>query len=231
MLDDNGCGRRKFLQASAVTGSGLLASGTVAASEGSSPDGEDLIASGDALSGKLKAENGRVVVDGSVPSYRGKDFSIRDVARMMNAEIKRGLCEPVEISGELGLKLTETGKRKVRQALEEHDLVGGEGPAPHDCDGVSKKTNDGVYLNDNDTGEVGSALKDVGFVTALAGIIAAVVLGITVIALIPAVIFAVAGYLIRDFGTDLWRHNDGCGVKIEDYSFVGWDVRGQDCDC
>lgn len=234
MSRDQSYERRKVLQLSALTGSGMLTSGVVGGTtEPANSMGDTTSASSDGLTG-LAVEKGKVVVDDSRAVSRGSGISLQDTARAINRGIRKGYWKPVQRGGRVFVKVTEVGKEKINQLLSKHGLLDKVGTPQSagtmDCDGVTKKTSNGTWFNDDDTGEVADGIEDVARVTALAGLIAGIVLGFPV-GLIPAIIFAVASYLLLDFSGDLLRINDGCGVIVKEYDFVGWDVRPQDCDC
>lgn len=234
MSHDRSYERRKILQLSALSGSGMLTSGVVGAATQPADSMEDTTsASNDGLSG-LAVEEGRVVVDDYRAVSRGSAISLQDTARAINRGIRNGYWKPVQKGEQVFVNVTEVGKEKIYQLLSKNGLLDKIGTPQSggtlDCDGVTKKTSNGTWFNDDDTGEVADGIQDVARVTALAGLIAGIVLGFP-IGLIPAILFAVASYLLLDFSGDLLRINDGCGVIVKEYDFIGWDVRPQDCDC
>lgn len=172
-------------------------------------------------------------MDGANSTVHAGGTSFRDIIQYINEEIREGLVEPVEKDGHVIFELTSDGLQEARSTLESLEPQLDENNIQSlDCNGVTKTTDDGGYFDSEDTAEVASAVRSASYAAGLAGTIAVVFGG--PIGAFGGIIMGIAAFLLHDFSGDLDGHNFGCGVKVEEYNFVGWDVRTQGrppCDC
>lgn len=215
-----------------ATASSLVPSLTTASSDGSNVKNNT-----GSLGDKLTVKNNKVVVDSSVSTgsafSSNNEYTIRDIAEIINRGVRDGFWNALKSGGEIQLKLTSLGERKINRAISSYVQTSSTAISTQATCGVSKYTDNAVYLNHEDTETVAEALGDTADAVQLAGVIFAALGGVAggIIGAIPGVIVAAAGFLLDNFTGDLTLIDDGCGVIIEGYQFVTWDVVAQDCNC
>ncbi|AGB30680.1 hypothetical protein Natpe_0759 [Natrinema pellirubrum DSM 15624] len=206
-----------------ATGSALVPNSAVAASNSTSEN--DLESWNSGFSEEVTVRDGRVTMTGvsalsseSEPKYSAQEF-VQDI----NKGVKKGFWKPVERGGDIWLKLTKSGSQYFEDAISrtETSQTSRIALSSSSC-GVTKRTDDELYLNNKDTSEVVYSLRTVGTTMAVAGVIVGAVGGISVgpVGVIPGAILSIAGLLVNLGASYVSSKNLGCGVEVHNAKTV-----------
>lgn len=216
--------RRKLITSGAVaTGSVLVPNSAVAASNDSDKDDLEYWSSG--FSTEIAIEDSGVSVTGASVQSSGyeSEYSAQDFAQDINKGIQRGLWKPVERGGDIWLELTKAGSRYFENVVSqtESSQTRVMSLSSSSC-GITKRTDDVVYFNNRDTGEVVYSIRTVGTTMAVAGVIIGAVGGFTYgpLGLIPGAVLSIAGLLLNLGASRLSTKNLGCGIEVHNISSV-----------
>lgn len=214
--------RKLMITGTVATGSALVPTSAVAASNDPDEDSSNEWRSG--FSEEVMIKDGEVSVTGvsTQSTVHESGYSAQDFAQDINEGIQRGLWKPVERGGDIWIELTNTGSQYFENAISQTKRSRtGMITLSSSC-GITKRTDDVVYFNDVDTGEVVYSLETVGTTMAVAGTILGVVGGFAAgpLGVIPGAVLAIAGLLVDLGASYVSKQNHGCGIEVHDATTV-----------